>query len=302
MHASILELLDQQGIQVTYEPEITREKIMEIIGDFTGIFVRSKTAIDKALLDKAISLKFVARAGAGIEKMDIDYLEQKDITWVNAPEGNRDSLGEHTIGLLLSLLHKLHTADQEVRGETWDREGNRGLELKGKTVGVFGFGFMGSAFAEKLAGFGCKVLAYDKYRSNFGTENVEEVTLEQLRAETEILSIHVPLTDETAKLFTIDFFQTFKKLFLLINTARGGLLATETVIELLKSGKIVGAGLDVLENERLHTLTPKQKEEFEYLKQSSQVLLTPHVGGWSHESYQRINEVLVRKLVDKKLL
>ena len=302
MHDSILPMLEALDCDVRYSPDWDRAKILENLDGVEGIFVRSKTSIDRALIDLAPDLRFIARAGAGLEKMDVDYLGQKEVVIVNAPEGNRDSLGEHTIGVLLALLHKLHTADREVRSRIWDREGNRGMELGGKTVGIFGYGFMGSAFAQKLQGFNCKVLAYDKYKRGFGNNNIEEVSLEKLKAETEILSIHVPLTAETNGLFDSLFLEGFDRLKVLINTARGGIISNATVIELLKNGKILAAGLDVLENEKLGTMDARQEAEFDFLAQSDQVILTPHVGGWSHESYQRINEVLVTKLVDLKLL
>ena len=302
MHDSILPMLEALDCDVRYSPDWDRAKILENLDGVEGIFVRSKTSIDRALIDLAPDLRFIARAGAGLEKMDVDYLGQKEVAIVNAPEGNRDSLGEHTIGVLLALLHKLHTADREVRSRIWDREGNRGMELGGKTVGIFGYGFMGSAFAQKLQGFNCKVLAYDKYKRGFGNNNIEEVSLEKLKAETEILSIHVPLTAETNGLFDSLFLEGFDRLKVLINTARGGIISNATVIELLKNGKILAAGLDVLENEKLGTMDARQEAEFDFLAQSDQVILTPHVGGWSHESYQRINEVLVTKLVDLKLL
>ncbi len=302
MHESILGLLADRKCKVSYEPDITRPGILSRLNNVEGLFVRSKTAVDRELIDAAPNLKFVARAGAGIEKMDLDYLKAKKIAWVNAPEGNRDSLGEHAVGVLLSLLHKLHLADKQVRDRIWDREGNRGLELKGKTVGIFGYGYMGSAFVEKLAGFGCRVMAYDKYKSGFGNDRVQEVDLETLFQETEILSIHVPLTDETKNLFDHAYLSRFKKLFILINTARGGVMSNHTVVDLLQSGRLYGAGLDVLENEKLHKMSPEQQSDFDYLIHSPQVLLTPHVGGWSHESYRRINEVLVEKLIQLHLL
>lgn len=302
MHDSILTMLDEKNCNVSYVPDWGREQILEGLDGVEGIFVRSKTSIDRQVIDLAPDLKFIARAGAGLEKMDVDYLTEKKVAIVNAPEGNRDSLGEHTVGVLLSLLHKLHTADREVRSRVWDREGNRGMELGGKTVGIFGYGFMGSAFAQKLQGFGCRLIAYDKYKIGFGGGGIQEVSLDQFKAETEILSIHVPLTPETNGLFDRSFLEEFPKLKVLINTARGGVLSNETVINLLESGKILGAGLDVLENEKLGTMDTKQEAEFDYLAKSDQVMLTPHVGGWSHESYQRINEVLVGKLVDLKLI
>ncbi|MEM9327855.1 MAG: NAD(P)-dependent oxidoreductase, partial [Bacteroidota bacterium] len=205
MHESLLEMLQSRKVTVDYQPNITREEILERIQDYQGLIIRSKTAIDKALIDRASSLKFIARAGSGLDKMDVPYLEEKGVQFVNAPEGNRDSVGEHAVGMLLSLLHRLNLADLEVREKIWDREGNRGMELKGKTVGIYGYGFMGSALAEKLTGFGCHVIAYDKYKTGYGSDLVEECSLAVFQQRTEILSIHLPLASDTANLFTLDY-------------------------------------------------------------------------------------------------
>lgn len=302
MHESILEMLQNTGAIADYQPEIKRAEILERIKGAYGVVVRSKTAIDRELIDAAVDLQFVARAGAGLEKMDTDYLEEKNIAWVNAPEGNRDALGEHNVGVLLALLHRLHLADREVRGKVWDREGNRGTELKDKTVGIFGYGFMGSSFAEKLRGFGCRIIAYDKYKTGFSAAYVKEVSLETLQQETEILSIHVPLTPETDNLFDVSFLKQFPKLRILLNSARGGILNNETVLSLLEEDLLHGVGLDVLENEKLNKLSDKQQQEFNQLAASDRVILTPHVAGWSYESYVRINEVMIEKLVKLELL
>lgn len=303
MHESILEMLQDRDVEADYQPEIKREAILEKIKGAYGIVVRSKTAIDQELILAAEgSLRFVARAGAGLEKMDTEFLDKKNIKWVNAPEGNRDALGEHNVGVLLALLHRLHLADREVRGKVWDREGNRGTELKDKTVGIFGYGFMGSSFAEKLRGFGCRIIAYDKYKTGFSAAYVKEVTLETLQQETDILSIHVPLTPETNNLFDESFLKRFPKLRILLNSARGGIMTNETVLKLLDENLLQGVGLDVLENEKLNKLTEKEQQEFDRLAASDRVILTPHVAGWSHESYVRINEVMIRKLEKLGLL
>ncbi len=302
MHESILEMLDDKGLKADYQPEINREEILQCVKGAHGVVVRSKTSIDRELIDASGTLRFVARAGAGLEKMDTDYLEAKNIAWVNAPEGNRDALGEHNVGVLLALLHRLHLADREVRGKVWDREGNRGTELKDKTVGIFGYGFMGSSFAEKLRGFGCRIIAYDKYKTGFSAAYVKEVSLETFQQETQILSIHVPLTPETDNLFDVPYLKQFPKLRILLNSARGGILSNETVLSLLDEGLLQGVGLDVLENEKLNRLSEKQQQEFDELAASDRVILTPHVAGWSHESYHRINEVLIQKLEKLELI
>lgn len=302
MHESILEMLQAHGLTPDYQPEIRRSEILEKIDAYFGLVVRSKTAIDRELISAATNLRFVARAGAGLDKMDLVYLKEKGIVCINAPEGNRDALGEHNVGVLLALLHRLHLADREVRGKIWDREGNRGTELGGKTVGIFGYGFMGSAFAEKLRGFGCRIIAYDKYKTGFSAAYVKEVSLETFFQETEILSIHVPLTSETANLFDVAYLRQFPRLKVILNSARGGIMSNETILTLLDEGALIGAGLDVLENEKLNKLTEKEQAEFDQLAHSDRVILTPHVAGWSHESYRRINEVIVEKLVASKLV
>ena len=240
MHESIFELLQSAGFQPDYKPDISREEILAIIGQYHGIIVRSKTKIDKELLENAIKLEFVARAGAGIDNIDYAEVSKREIKLVNAPEGNRDALGEHTVGMLLTLLHKLGTADREVKAGVWHREQNRGTELGGKVVGIYGFGFMGSAFAEKLKGFGCKVLVYDKYKTNLSDGFIEQVDLETFMEQTEVLSLHVPLTSETKGLFDTNYLLKFSKLSILLNTARGEILPIEALITLLKSQNLLG--------------------------------------------------------------
>ena len=301
MHESIFELLQSAGFQPDYKPDISREEILAIIGQYHGIIVRSKTKIDKELLENAIKLEFVARAGAGIDNIDYAEVSKREIKLVNAPEGNRDALGEHTVGMLLTLLHKLGTADREVKAGVWHREQNRGTELGGKVVGIYGFGFMGSAFAEKLKGFGCKVLVYDKYKTNLSDGFIEQVDLETFMEQTEVLSLHVPLTSETKGLFDTNYLLKFSKLSILLNTARGEILPIEALITLLKSQKLIGAGLDVLENEKIQELSADQQKMFDQLVAFDNVILTPHVAGWTYESYERINKVIVSKLREQGL-
>lgn len=295
MHESILPLLNEAGFDTVYSPGIDRDGILKIIGEFEGLIIRSKTMVDKELIDKALKLKFVARAGAGMDKVDHEYLELKSIHAINAPEGNRDSLGEHATGLLLSLLHKIHSGHAEVTGGKWDREGNRGVELKGKVVGIYGVGNMGISFASKLRGFDCEIIGYDKFKNEF-PQFVDNVQLEELFERTEILSIHIPLYDQTRRLFSEQYLRKFKNLKVLINTARGELLDTKGLITLLQENVLYAAGLDVLENEKLNTYSDEEKERLEQLSNFPNVILTPHVGGWSYESYQRISEVLAEKI------
>ena len=296
MHESIQDLLSQIGMASVYAPNASREEILDQIGDFEGLLIRSKTTVDKELIDRARHLEFIGRAGAGLDKIDVDYVESKGIEILNAPEGNRDALAEHAVGMLLSLLNNINSADAEVRNWIWDREGNRGVELSDKTVGIIGYGYMGQAFVQRLRAFDCRVLVYDKYRKGFGTKNVEEVSLEKMFAKADILSLHVPLTEETRGWVNADFFNQFRKDIFLLNTARGEIVPTKDLLQLLDSGKILGAALDVLEKEKFGQLTVDQKTMFENLFTRKNVVLSPHVAGWTFASFKRINEVLVGKI------
>lgn len=299
MHRSIEAMLNKIGWSADYKPAITREEILEILPKYQGLIIRNKTVIDQVLIERGSNLKFIARAGAGLDRIDISALKNRNIDLINAPEGNRGALGEHTIALLLSLLHKINKGSNEVKKGKWDREGNRGIELEGKTIGIYGYGYMGSSFAEKLTGFGCEIIAFDKYKKGFGERLIQEVSLEHLEQETEILSIHVPLTLETKNHFTADYLRSFKKLKFILNTARGEVLPLNGVLELLEEGKLLGAGLDVLENEKLDTLNHQEQRVFDALAQREEVIFTPHVGGWTHESYKRINEIIINKMIEK---
>jgi len=297
MHESILGLLGKYGFEVTYAPKITREEILEQIASYEGIIIRSKTPLDRALLERATRLQFIGRAGAGLDQLDLDYLEERGVALFHAAKGNRDAVAEHAIGGILALFNHLNQADTQVRKGIWDREGNRGVELKGKTVGIFGFGNMGKAFSKRLKGFGVNVLAYDKYKKDFGKKGVQEVSWETLKKETDVLSIHVPLTVETRDFFTIEELKSFAKPFWLINTARGEVVRMETLNQALDLGILKGLVLDVLENEKFERFSPDQKLQFELLAKRENVLFTPHVAGWTVESYQKISEVLVKQIL-----
>ena len=298
MHQSIIPLLENEGFAVDYNPHNKKQEIEKIINQYQGLIIRSKTPMDRELLSKATQLKFIGRAGAGLDKIDLDYLEERDIRVYNAPEGNRDAVAEHAIGMLLALFNHIPSADQQVRNKIWKRELNRGEELAGKTVGIFGFGNMGEAFAKKLRGFDVKVLAYDKYKKDFGGALAEEVSFEILQKEADILSVHVPLTFETRNFFTPEVINGFQKPFYFINTARGEVINFTTLNNALESGKMRGALLDVLENEQLQALHPIQELSFEKLTKKTNVLFSPHVAGWTFQSYEKINKVLVSKLLE----
>ncbi|UZR95153.1 NAD(P)-dependent oxidoreductase [Chondrinema litorale] len=296
MYPGIQELLSDFGLQSDHFPDITPEKVLEIIPQYEGLILRSKMKVDIDFLEKAAKLKFIARAGAGVDQIDEDYLEKRQIRLFNAPEGNRDAVGEHALGMLLSLLNKLHTADIEVRNKQWRREANRGYEVKGKTVGIIGYGNMGKAFAKRLRGFECTTIAYDIKPDVETNSDAQMVDLETLFNETDILSLHIPLTPISNKMVDEAFLDKFKKPIYLINTARGPVVPFSAVKYGLEKELITAAGLDVLENEKLSTLTPNQAAAFDYISKLPNVLLSPHVGGWTFESYKRINEVLAEKI------
>lgn len=282
------------GYEVDDLPKITREETLAVISEYVGIAVRTKFRIDKELMDVAPNLQFIARAGAGLDNIDEAYATGRNIRMLNAPEGNRDAVGEHAVGMLLSLINNHRKADIEIRNGIWDREGNRGWELKGKTVGIIGYGFMGSSFAQKLSGFGVKVLAYDKYKTGFSDEYAQECSMEEIVKHSDVLSLHIPLTSESRQMVDEEYFFHFRKNIFFINTARGEVVNTKAVLAGLKSGKIMGAGLDVLEAEKFPALS--NQEWYEELKASPKVILTPHVAGWTFESYRKISEVLADKL------
>ncbi len=302
IHPLFFEKLTATGFRITEGYDWTREKVITEIKNFTGIALRSRIKIDKQVLEKAANLKFIARAGAGMENIDVDFAAAKNIICLNAPEGNRDAVGEHAIAMLLALFNNLIKADAEVRNGIWLREQNRGIELHGKTAGIIGFGNMGSAFAEKLKGFGVKILVYDKYISvdkityNF----VEQVMLPQIFERADIVSLHVPLTSETHGMVNANFISSFKKNIYIINTSRGNCLNTDDLVNSIKSGKVLGACLDVLEYETTSfekIEKDKLPESFKYLGQSDKVILSPHIAGWTHESNKKIAEVLVQKIM-----
>lgn len=300
MHLSIESMLKEIGYTTVYAPKITREEILSCIPNFEGLIIRSKTTIDKELLDKANSLKFIGRAGAGLDQIDVLEVEKKGIHLVNAPEGNRDALGEHAMGLLLSLTNNIVKANQEVTNFIWDREGNRGSEISNLTIGLFGYGNMAQSFAKRLKSFGCKILAYDKYRSNYSDEYTQQASLEQIQQEADVLSLHTPLTNETKAFINLDFLNHFKKNIWLINTSRGEIVPVKDTLTLLNNGKIKGASLDVLEKEKFNTLSKGEKETYNELFQLTNVIITPHIAGWSFESYQKINHVLTEKIKNLK--
>lgn len=294
LHPAFQQEAEKLGYHVDYHPNFTLQDTLPVIGQYEGLAIRSKFKVDQALVDAATSLKFIARAGAGMDNIDEKYTKQKGIVCLNAPEGNRDAVGEHAVGMLLSMMNNLKKADLEVRNKIWDREGNRGFELKGKTVGIIGYGFMGQAFARKLKGFEVNVIAYDKYKTGFSDEFAREVSMEEIVRFSDVLSLHIPLTRETRQLVDDEYLRHFKKPFFFINTARGEIVNTKAILNAVKNGKILGAALDVLEVEKFPAL--KEQSWFTELIEEQRILLTPHVAGWTFESYRKISEVLAEKL------
>jgi len=299
MHESLLPMLAEKGYAADYRPDIRPTEVLDTISDYAGIIVRSKMTLDEAFLQQAVNLRFIARAGAGLDQIDIDAVLRRNIQLLNAPEGNRDAVAEHAMAMLLSLMNHLRLADQQVRNHVWNREGNRGTELKGKTVGIIGYGNTGREFARRLSSFGCTVLAYDKYLHSYSDEYAQESSLAVIFEHAQILSLHIPLTPETNHWFDEATFDRFRQSIFFINTSRGEIAPFAGLRTGIEKGKIAGACLDVLENEKLQTLTPAQKADFDYLIHSDKVLFSPHVAGWTHESYVKINQVLVNKIVAK---
>lgn len=291
--------LQEAGFTNHEDFKSSKEEIEAKIQDYHGIVIRSRFKIDKNFLDKAANLQFIARVGAGLESIDCDYAATKNIRLIAAPEGNSNAVAEHSLGMLLSLFNKLNQADQEIRSGHWNREKNRGHELDGKTVGIIGYGNMGKSFAKKLRGFDVEVLCYD-ILENVGDANAKQVSLQELQEKAHVLSLHIPWTPETDKLVNTAFINAFAKPFWLINTSRGKNVVTADLVEALKSGKILGAGLDVLEYEKLsfETLFEEDKvpDAFQYLLESDKVILSPHIAGWTFESHEKLAQTIVDKI------
>jgi len=297
-HSLLINQLKDLGFTNHEDYTSSKEVVEAKIHEYDGIVIRSRFTIDKQFLDKAINLKFIGRVGAGLENIDCDYAESKGVYLISAPEGNRNAVGEHALGMLLSLFNKLNKADKEVRQGKWLREDNRGIELDGKTVGLIGYGNMGKAFAKKLKGFDVEVLCYD-IKLNIGDENARQVSLKELQEKADVLSLHTPQTLLTTNMVNEAYISQFKKSFWLINTARGKSVVTSDLVEALKSGKILGAGLDVLEYEKAsfeNLFSSEMPQAFEYLIQAENVLLTPHVAGWTIESKEKLAQTIVDKI------
>lgn len=306
-HPLLLEQLQQAGFVNHEDFTSSKEEIEAKIHEYQGIVIRSRFKIDKTFLDKATNLQFIARVGAGLESIDCEYALSKNIQLIAAPEGNRNAVAEHALGMILSLFNNLNQADSEIKSGHWNRESNRGHELDGKTVGIIGYGNMGKSFAKKLRGFDVEVLCYD-IQENVGDANAKQVSLEELQKKNDVLSLHIPWTPETDKMVDTDFINAFTKPFWIVNTSRGKNIVTADLVEAMKTGKILGAGLDVLEYEKLSfenlfvSSQAQQRElpeAFQYLLNAKNVILTPHIAGWTYESHERLAQVIVDKIKTK---
>ena len=300
-HPLLIQQLSDAGFENHEDYTSSKSEIENKIHLYDGFIIRSRFSIDPSFLDKATNLKFIGRVGAGLENIDCEYAKTKGIELIAAPEGNRNAVGEHALGMLLSLFNKLNKADREVRSGLWLREENRGLELDGKTVGLIGYGNMGKAFAKKLRGFDVNVLCYD-IKENVGDENATQVSLKELQEKIDVLSLHTPQTPLTIGMINNVFIDQFKKPFWFINTARGKSVVTKDLVNALKAEKVLGAGLDVLEYEKSsfeNLFTTSIPEDFTYLIQSDRVILSPHVAGWTIESKEKLAQTIVDKIKRK---
>jgi len=300
VHPILEERLTANGYNCIDATHLSLEAIQPLLKDAFGIVIRSRFTMNADFLQHAPNLKFIARSGAGMENIDEKYCEEREITLFNAPEGNRNAVGEHALGMLLALFNQLVKSDKEVRSGKWDREGNRGIELDGKTVGIIGYGNNGAAFAKKLRGFDVQVLAYDKYKTGFGNQFIKESGLNDIFENADIVSFHIPQNEETLFMANDAFFAKFKKPIYLINLSRGKIVQTSALVEALKNGKVLGACLDVLEYEKSSFESFFDQElpaDFKYILESEKTILSPHVGGWTHESYFKLSDVLADKIL-----
>ncbi|MCH8330468.1 MAG: hypothetical protein IH946_03660 [Bacteroidetes bacterium] len=296
MHETFVDSLVKMGFECNYKPDIEQHDVMNIIADYMGLIISSHIKVDAELIDRANKLLFVGRAGSGMESIDVEYLDKKGVISLNSPEGNKDAVAEHCLGMILALLNNIAYADRQLRQGLWLREENRGEELGGKVVGIIGYGNTGSSFANKLKGLEVEVLAYDKYKHGFGTEGIIETDMDELFQRVDVLSLHIPLNEVTRQMANKAFFDQFKKPLYFINSSRGKIVNTTDMIDALRSGKMLGAVIDVFEHEGIDSLPEEDQIWFDELKWMDNVIMTPHVAGWSHQSRERISTVLIDKI------
>jgi len=296
VHECLVEGLEALGYVCECKEGIDTASILNIIDSYTGIIINSRIVIDKQLIDKAKKLKFLGRTGSGMEIVDQKYAKEKGIHCISSPEGNCNAVAEHALGMLLALFNNIIKGNREVKDELWIREENRGIELEGKTIGIIGYGHTGRSFAQKLRGFDVEVLAYDKYKKGFSDSAAKESSLKEILSNADVLSLHLPLTNETEYWFNKEIIKKFSKAFYLINTSRGKIANTLDLIDGLESKKVLGAALDVLENERFDCFNQSDWQWYSVLKSKSNLVMSPHIAGWSKESKYKMAQILVEKI------